>query len=283
MIDATRVAIIGLGAIGGSIALKLVELGARPNGYTADEDDRRRAAAAGVRIGSSIENAVADSDVVLLAVPLDQLAGVARKVVSGTRPTTTILHAASLQRSAATAFDESLSERIVGTHPIAGTAQRGFSAARADLFHGATVYVDVARDRRRHEDPELFWSMAGAERIEYLPANEHDDLMAAISHLPQLLSTALAATLEYEGIESRQLGPGAKDMTRLAGSSWSMWRPLLAATPERTLALLDSLVSDLQGMRDGLAAGTLRDIEETWAVARTLRRDDLPPQSTNVR
>ena len=118
------------------------------------------------------------------------------------------------------------------------------------------------------EDAELFWSMAGASRIEYLDAAKHDDLMAAASHVPQIVATALAATLSYTNVVRADLGPGGRDMTRLAASSWSMWRPLLAATPGRTLAMLESIETELRDVREAIAAGTLDETGVTWAVAR---------------
>lgn len=271
MSDATRVAIIGLGAIGGSAALKLLDRGITPTGFTADADDRRLSVAAGIRIADTIAAAARDVDLVLLAVPLDVLADVARQVTAAAPSTATILHAASLQRAAATGLTESLRARVIGTHPLAGTSRGGFAAATATLFHGATVYVEPRGTRRNREDAELFWSMAGATRIEYLDAEEHDDRMAAVSHLPQLLSTALAAMLATSGTEAASLGPGARDMTRLATSPWTMWAPLLSAAPDRTSGLLESFADELANMRKALEGGDVSDLEATWNKARSWR------------
>ena len=268
MSDATRVAIIGLGAIGGSAALKLLERGSVPSGVTVDDEDRRLAGVAGVRVVESIAAAARDADLVLIAVPLDQLAAVARDVVAAAAAQATILHAAGLQRPDATGLDPDIAARVIGTHPIAGTAHSGFGAASADLFRGATVIAESRADRRIREDVELFWSMAGANRIEYRTPQEHDDLVAAVSHVPQIVATALASTLAYSNIPRAQLGPGGRDMTRLAGSPWSMWRPLLAATPGRTLAMLESIETELRDIREAITAQTLDETGVTWSVAR---------------
>lgn len=278
MSEATRVAIIGLGAIGGSAALKLLERGSAPGGFSVDAEDNRLAAAAGVRVASSIADAVREADLVLIAVPLDHLADVAAEVIGAAPPQATILHSASLQRPDATQLSPDLTRRIIGTHPLAGTEQSGFAAADANLFRGATVFVEERGDRRMREDAELFWSMAGASRIEYRSAAEHDDLMAAASHIPQIVATAVAATLSYGGIARAQLGPGGRDVTRLAGSSWEMWRPLLLATPGRTLAMLQSIEAELRDMREGIERQTLDDAGVTWEVARgwALEKKDRP-------
>jgi prephenate dehydrogenase len=111
--------------------------------------------------------------------------------------------------------------------------------------------------------------MAGASRIEYCSAADHDNLMAAISHVPQMVATSLAATLAYANISGSQLGPGGRDMTRLAASSWEMWRPLLAATPGRTLAMLESLETELRDLREAILEQTLDETGITWAAARS--------------
>ena len=273
MSDATRVAIIGLGAIGGSAALKLIERGAAPVGYAADEPDRDLAAAAGVRIAASVASAAKESDLILIAVPLDQLATVAREVATVASAHATILHAAGLQRPDATGLDPAIALRLIGTHPLAGTELSGFGAASAQMFEGATVFVEARGTRRMREDAELFWSMAGAKHIDYLSAEEHDDLIAGISHLPQIVSTVLAATLAYANTPRSRLGPGGRDATRLAASPWSMWRPLLLRTPGRTLAMLESIETELREMREAIMQSTLDETGITWDVARAWALD----------
>jgi prephenate dehydrogenase len=265
--DATRVAIIGLGAIGGSAALKLIERGVRPVGFDASPADADAAAAAGIVVRSTTREAVADADLVLIAVPLDQVASVTAEVIAGVPSTTTILHAASLQRPDAVRLDGSF-DRVIGTHPLAGSAESGFSAATPGMFRGATVFIEPRGSAREREDAELFWSMAGAARLEYLTADEHDRLMAAISHLPQLAATALAATLSAGGVDRARIGPGARDSTRLAVSNWSMWRPILGAAPARTAALLSAFETEIRTLRESIEGGDLTEAQLTWTVAR---------------
>jgi prephenate dehydrogenase len=100
--------------------------------------------------------------------------------------------------------------------------------------------------------------------------------MAAISHVPQLVAIALAATLGYTSVSATRLGPGGRDMTRLGQSSWSMWKPILAATPGRTLAMLESVESELRQMRLALLAGNLDEVGVSWSVARGWRLESQP-------
>lgn len=280
MSDATRVAIVGLGAVGGSAALKLRQRGVAPKAFAAAAEDRDLAAAAGIDVALSIADAVGDADLVLIAVPLDQLATVARQVVDATSGNASILHAAGLQRPDATRLERDVSPRVIGTHPMAGTERSGFAAADAELFHGATVYVEERGDRRMREDAELFWSMAGAGRIEYLAAEAHDDLIAAASHVPQIVATALAATLAYADVPRSKLGPGGRDMTRLAASPWSMWQPLLRSTPGRTLAMLESIETELRAVREEIVKGTIDEAAITWSVARGWSLEEKSAEGT---
>ncbi len=276
---ATRVAVIGLGVIGGSVALKLVERGTVPAAFAPDEDDRRLASAVGIEVHASIADAVREADLVLIAVPLDHLADVAREAVASCAPHATVLHVASLQRPDATQLEPRVAARVIGSHPLAGAEGSGFGSASADLFRGATVFVEDRVDGHVREDVELFWSMVGAGRVEYKSAGAHDDLMAAVSHVPQIVATAVAGTLAYANVSRRQLGPGGRDVTRLAASSWTMWRPLLGATPGRTLAMLESIETELRDIRESIAKGTLDETAVTWSVARGWALEEPGPRT----
>jgi prephenate dehydrogenase len=266
--DTTRVAIVGLGAIGGSVALALLEHGMLPTGYASSADDRHLAREAGVRVVETLDAAVRDAEIVLISTPLDVLAGVAEQVVGHAPEHATLLHAASLQRPEAIRFSPATYERVFGTHPYAGTHASGFAAAHATLFRDGTVYVEdrvSARDLRR---AEWLWATVGARRIVRLFAFDHDNLMGRISHTPQLLATALARTFAVQGISSADLGPGARDMTRLAGSSLDMWAPLLENTPASTLESLARLENLLGDLRRALETKNMDFVNQIWHVAR---------------
>ena len=273
MSDATRVAIVGLGAIGGSVALKLLSRGITPRGFTTNPADHDLAAAAGVSVAESVNVAVAGADLILVAVPLDQLGEVARTVISAAPDTATVLHTASLQRPSATGLTPEC-DRVIGTHPLAGTERAGFAAASADMFQGAIIYAEPRGTRRIREDVELFWSLGGAARIEYLDATDHDDHMAAVSHVPQLLASALASVLAREHVAASDLGPGGRDMTRLAGSSWPMWAPLISATPKRTTQLLEQIVNELSRVRSAIENREVAGLEPLWKRAGDWQRID---------
>ena len=267
------VAIVGLGVIGGSAALRLQGRGTRVRAFAASEADAALASAARIEVAPTLEDAVRDVGLVLVAVPLDAMSNVLRAVVAAAAPTATIFHAASLQRRAALGTMPEIESRVVGTHPMAGSHRTGFAAATADLFHGATVYVEQRATARQREDAELFWSMAGAARIEYSDAESHDRAMAWISHLPQLAATALAVTMAKHAplSSSWSPGPGARDTTRLAMSGLEMWRPILQRAPESTLEALRAIEDTVSSLRQALERADWSLIDETWTRARDWR------------
>jgi len=264
-----RVAIVGLGAIGGSVALSLLKHGIVPAGFTKNSGEGDAAGAAGVRVEDSIGACCAEASVVMLAVPLDALGSVAREVAAATG-TATILHAGSLQRSGALGIDAALLPRILGTHPFAGTHGSGFAAARPDMFRGSVVFVERRGTARQREDAELLWSLAGAGRIDYLDAEAHDARMAWISHAPQLVSTALAAAIA-DAPAATAIGPGARDTTRLAASDLGVWRPILERAPPETLTALAAARERLATLERALAQHDWDALTRLWEHAREWR------------
>jgi prephenate dehydrogenase len=272
-----EVAIVGLGVIGGSLALRLTERGSRVVGFSTSATDCAGAAKAGLTVAATVDDAVREVGLVLLAVPLNHICRVSAQVIGAAPSRTTILHAGSLQRAEALRTPPEIAARLIGTHPLAGSHKSGFSGARADLFRDATVFVEQRADARQRENAELFWSMAGARHITYATAAAHDDAMALISHLPQLASTALGATLSdsttrgpNDGL-AIQPGPGARDATRLAMSALDMWQPLLEAAPRATVDALHALEHNVHRLRVALEEENWADLSELWESARAWR------------
>jgi prephenate dehydrogenase len=268
-----EIAIIGLGVIGGSAALRLRERGTPLRTFSISKQDCGQARAAGLVVSQSLDAAVREVGLVLVAVPLNRIAGVASEVIGAAPPTATILHAGSLQNREALDAMPEVAARLIGTHPIAGSHRSGFGAARADLFRDATVYVERRASARQREDAELFWSLAGARRISYANAPEHDAAMAWISHLPQLASKALAdaiATTAPHEMEAAP-GPGARDTTRLAMSPFEMWQPILERAPADTVGALRALEQSVERLRIALEARDWETIGMIWERASTWR------------
>ena len=269
-----EVAIIGLGVIGGSAALRVRERGTPVRTFSTSPRDCALAHEAGLAVAQSVDAAVRDVGVVLIAVPLNRIAAVALEVIGAAPRTATILHAGSLQRREALDAIPEVAARVIGTHPIAGSHRSGFGAARADLFRDATVYVERRASARQRDDAELFWSLAGARRIAYSNAPEHDTAMAWMSHLPQLASKALADTIATAtppgGMEAAP-GPGARDTTRLAMSPFEMWQPILERAPAETAGALRAFERSVESLRIALEARDWETLRMIWERASSWR------------
>jgi prephenate dehydrogenase len=274
---AADVAVIGLGVIGGSAALRLKERGTAVRAFTTGAEDAAEARRAGITVTETLDAAVRDVGLVLVAVPVDRVCVVADEVVAAAPHDATILHAASLQRSEALQLARQTTSRVLGTHPLAGSHGTGFKAARPDMFRNATVYAEERATKQQRDDAELFWSLTGAKRVEYLSAVAHDDAMAWVSHLPQLASTALAAALAG-AMPPRDgsripLGPGGRDATRLAMSNFVMWQPILDRAPTATITALAALEASVGQLRAAVESRDWSSVEKIWSAASAWRSD----------
>jgi prephenate dehydrogenase len=217
MQSAPRALIAGLGLIGGSIGIAL-----RARGWAVafvdpkvTLDEARRANAAEEKV-----DALGDADLIVLATPVD----VAIDLLS-------TQHSALSTTTSAGSVMEPLrrvgGKNFIAGHPLAGSHERGLAAARGDLFRGCAWFVD-------RQDPLVQRMIADCgARMEIVPPDEHDAAMALTSHLPQVLSTALAAYLEQHGIDERFVGSGLRTFLRLAGSDASVWMPVVKANSPR--------------------------------------------------
>ena len=273
--DQERIGIVGLGVVGGSLALAWRdqhELLA----WARDATDRAAARAAGIAVcGDDSSTWLADmatATVVVLAVPLHDVASVVRQVLAHLPDDSLVLHTTSLQSREALGLTDTEFRRVLGTHPIAGSERSGFSAADAAMFRGATVRADARATDAARARIERLWREAGISRIAWTDASVHDELMSWASHLPQLTATALAAVLARQGIEPRDIGPGARDMTRLAASDPGMWAPILQNAPRATVDALRRLTSALDALGNALDRRDAATLAASWEEARAWRQ-----------
>jgi prephenate dehydrogenase len=272
--NAPTVAVIGLGCIGGSLARALAESGAPVRGWSTSSDDCEQARARGVDVPSaSLEDVVSDADLIVLAVPAQAIAQVAATAIHGASGTADIVHCGGVQSRGALHLDDATFARVIGTHPLAGSHESGFGASRADLFTGCTVSIESRASGDVREQLRWMWTLAGAAQLEFRRAEEHDVMMTWVSHLPQLAATALASTFSAEHIDPKSVGPGARDSTRLAASSFDQWSALVRAEPALLDAALRRLESSVASVRDALATDDERALKSIWESARAWRRE----------
>lgn len=273
------VSIVGVGLIGGSFGLAL-----RAAGFTGRiigvSSERTIAAAlerGAIDEGRPLEEAVPESDLVYLAQPISRILDVLPRVSRLGRAGALVTDAGSTKREiverARSCFTEG--SIFVGGHPMAGKERRGVELAEAHLFAGATyVLSPLGSDLPDAPIVSEFVSWIGkiGAHVVLLRAEEHDKVVAWTSHLPQLLSTALAASVEEQVVGKdllRVAGPGLRDMTRLAESPYEMWKDILATNTGAVEQALDRYIEELQTLRADLAGDK---VEQRFRDARALRR-----------
>ena len=280
-------AIIGLGTIGGSLALALTRAGWHVRADANNPADRLAAARDGIHVANGTEqdrlaDTVADAEVVVICVPPTSLPHVAAKVVAIVPATVPVLHTCGIQSPQALGLPPAVFRRVTGTHPLAGAVGHGFASARPGLFGGCAVSVAVPAPLQVRSAATALWKAAGAREIMACPADEHDDRMRYVSHLPQLAATALAASLADAGIPASALGPGGRDTTRLAASAWPLWHALLATNHRASAAPLRLLEAELASLREALERGDFDTVGRTWKRAAAWRAS-VPTSSSGAR
>lgn len=259
-----RVTVIGCGLVGASFALALKRAGAC--GRVAGWDAAPSVLEEALRLGAIDEvdeafaaDDISQSDLVYIAAPVGQIVEFLRAGAPHVKPGACVTDAGStkVEVCRAARAHAGKSWRFVGGHPVAGSHLRGPSHARAELFEGAPYVLtppDDGSDPAALEALTETLSLLGA-RVRVMPAEEHDRALARLSHLPQLVSCALAATVTEETDEvelSALAGPGYRDMTRLAASSWDIWQDIFATNSSEVADALGSLINKLADARDGL-------------------------------
>lgn len=274
------VGVVGLGLMGGSLALRLSRMHepVRVLGIDVDPVVGARARDEGTvdAFGTPGDGLLGEADLVVLAAPLGASLRFLRDEASALRREAVVTDVVSLNRPLLKAAEErGLASRLVTAHPMCGSEQSGLSAARADLYRGCRVWLsatDAAGPPIRRR-VAVFWEAVGSDP-QWIDADEHDRTMAWVSHLPQLVSNALAGALDSAGLKPADLGPGARDMTRLAGSSPELWRDLLDHSAPVTGAGLTSVSRALNAVADLLARRDLNRIAEFMELTRRWARGE---------
>jgi prephenate dehydrogenase len=273
-----RVAIVGLGLMGGSLARALARLSQRPTVWacTLDEAAGQRAVAEGTveRAESYAGTIVTDADLVVFATPVGATLRLLSEHSAAIAPDAVVTDVCSVKRPIlARAAEVGLAEQFVGAHPLCGSEASGYAAARADLFDGMPVWIVPAMNERATARVEQFWRAAGGVPAR-TDAAKHDCEMAWISHLPQILSSALGAALARAGISSSRLGPGGRDMTRLAASDAALWSDILLQNRDALGESLDAMRTLLSEIAEALRSNDVAALERLLAGARSWARPD---------
>jgi prephenate dehydrogenase len=252
-----RVAVVGLGLIGGSIALAAREhAGASVSGWDADVVAIDTAVEHGVidRRSATLEEAVADAEVVFIAAPVGSLPELAAQVLRCAPEDCAVTDVGSTKR---TVVDAHSDPRFVGGHPLAGSEAIGAANARADMFVGATWYLTPAGTTSASALGRVRELVAalGANPVE-LDADVHDELMAVVSQLPHVFANVLVAQATDARFAGHlEPGPSFRDATRVAGANTAVWTDIYMSNRDALGTALDEAITRLTHVREALIAG----------------------------
>lgn len=276
-----KVAVLGLGLIGGSVALAARASGATVAGFDPDPRTRARALAAGAidEAAQTPEHALAGAQAAFAAAPIGALAQTVRLALRSAPADCVITDVGSTKRALLTELaGEPGLERFIGGHPLAGSELAGIEHARADLFQGASwCLMPSSRQPLATRLRELV-ARFGARPVE-IDAHTHDLLMARISHLPHVLANVLVARTADLAERERSLaasGPSFRDATRVAGASSVIWTGIYLSNADMLIGAIEEAIGDLRQVarmlreRDAQALGAWNDL------ARDRRRALLP-------
>ena len=246
-----RVGVIGLGLIGGSIALAARErLGAHVSGWDANPLATKAALKRGVI--DEVAQVSADADVVVIAVPIIDLESATLAALEAAGPTAVVTDVGSTKAAITAAVTD---ERFIGGHPLAGAESAGIEQARADLFTGATWYLTPGPSSSGVSFERLHRFLVGLGAAPTaIDAEAHDRLMAAVSHLPHVLANILVERVS-DALGTDNLpatGPSFRDATRVAGANPALWAQIYAANAEALGAEIDATIAALTTVRAGL-------------------------------
>ena len=281
-----KLVIIGVGLIGGSFALALRKAGLVKHivGLGRSRENLQRALELGIldEIADDFPLALKNADLVFLAIPVGQTAKILAQIASYLESKTIITDAGSTKQdviAAARSFLPGHLKNFVPGHPIAGTEQSGANAANANLFQDKNLILTPLDETNTNalEFVKELWLGCGA-RVSQMKAYQHDEILAAISHLPHLLASTLmnhtfsSSTKDSSDDLLRFAGSGFRDFTRIAGSSPEMWSDICLANRELLLQQIDAYQNELTRMHKILENGDGSALEKAFCDARVTRQ-----------
>lgn len=278
-----KLCIFGVGLIGGSLALALKKAGYCKTivGCSRNQAHLEKAVSMGVIDSYTLDQkiAVQGADVVLLAVPIRAIGGILSDVADELNANTIITDAGSVKGSVIhavkQAFGGALPANFVAGHPIAGREKSSVEAAIADLYINHKVVLTPTQESSDNAVNIVtrMWQAAGAT-VEILAVKQHDDVLAATSHLPHILAYCLVNTLSksaYKDAVFDYAAGGFKSFSRIASSDPVMWRDICLENKTAILASLDAYQDDLSALRSAIKAADAEEIQQTFTNAKVTR------------
>lgn len=284
----TKLVIFGVGLIGGSFALALRSAGLVRHivGIGRSQQNLQFALTHGIidEIGVDLATALHNADVVLLAMPVGQTAHVMAQIAMHLQANTIITDAGSTKQEIIAAARHHLPmqnrHHFVPGHPIAGTEESGAQAAQATLYASKHIILTPLPETSTDAIQKIrqLWQACGAQ-VSIMSADEHDEILAATSHLPHILAFTMMNHLCHSSSDLVNLlrfaGSGLRDFTRIASSSPEMWRDICLANREPLLKQIDRYHHELKSLQELLESSDGQSLENFFSQAQSARKNWL--------
>ncbi len=289
-----RVAIIGLGLLGGSIGLAVRDYlpGAITTGYDADPATRRRAAERGLvaTVCETAAAAVRNADLVILCVPVGAMAAAGAEIAAALPLHALVSDVGSSKQAVAEALAVALpGHAVIPAHPVAGTERSGADAGFAALFQQRWCILTPPADADPAQVAALtdFWEALGAH-VEIMEAAHHDRVLAVTSHLPHLIAYTIVGTASdletvTQGEVIKYSAGGFRDFTRIAASDPVMWRDVFLTNKDAVLEMLQRFSEDLTALQRAIRVGDGDQLFDHFSRTRAIRRSIIEQGQDDAR
>ena len=277
-----KITILGVGLIGGSFArvCKKNKIAKSVFGFGRQEANLRKAVELGVidKYSLDLNEAVEQADFVLIAVPVGSILLLAEKMSSYLKKGSIISDVGSVKDSLVEKIENILPEGVhfVGAHPIAGTEHSGVEASFAELFEGSKCILTPTKltDHETLQKVKKLWELMGSE-VSFMEAVKHDEIMAAVSHLPHVAAYAITSFIfdlrhVWPDILSYSAG-GFRDFTRIASSHPAMWCDICNYNREALIKMIEQYETSLNQFKTLIKEKNWFQLEKTMSEAKTIR------------
>jgi prephenate dehydrogenase len=271
-----KITVIGLGLLGSSVCLAVSRAlpGIKTAGFAHRPSTRAKARRLKVadKVFDDMRASVADADIVILATPIATFEGIFREIADALPPNCIVTDVGSTKVTPHQWADKHLPKTVnyVGSHPIAGSEQRGVEFSRDDLFDRALCILTTQKttDQKALRTLRAFWSALGCF-VKVLSPAEHDRILADVSHLPHIAAAALVNASNPE--ELKFAGKGFMDSSRIASGPANIWADVLLTNSKNASRGIDRLAGELAKLKKAIRSGDRKKIEKLLEAARTKR------------
>jgi prephenate dehydrogenase len=277
-----KMAILGVGLIGGSLAMVCKQKGLAKLivGYGRRPENLKKAVKLGVidRFFQDLRETVQGADLIVLATPVGQFEALAREMAPALSKEAIVTDVGSVKGGLVTRLERLLpnGSRFVGVHPIAGKEKTGVEAASATLFVGAQCILTPTEKTNPSalESVKVLWEATGSKLVLMDPV-QHDQILAAVSHLPHLVAYALVSTVLETKVQGQEVMPfsagGFRDFTRIASSSPEMWRDIFLLNRDPLLGMIETYEKTLARLKQLIRQGDGKGLEAEFERAKQAR------------